>query len=361
MSPNTPDSAPRQPAGEDDLVSPRPGLGSQVVGGPPEGVWAAGTAAAEFDRPLLLTPGQDILGWIVRRASLSLLQLVAFTCVLSVLFIFVFIVKESLPFFTSAHAGDLMGGAQWHPTDKVQPVFGAWSMIVGSLYVTVGALAVAVPIGILAAVFLSDIVPFGLRQVVKPVIELLAAIPSVAYGFFAALVFAPWLESTLGLDSGKNALNCSIILAVMAIPTIVSISEDALSAVGRDLREGAYALGATRAETICLVVIPAAGRGILAAVILGMMRAVGETMLVWMASGNANQIPHPWWDITTSVRTLTATIAGEMAETAKNTTHYHALFALGLLLLVITFGLNLASDALVGRKHKAPAPARRRA
>ena len=333
---------------------------SQVAGGPAEAIaHVDAVASGVFDRPLLLTPGQDMLGWLTRRVSLALLQLVAFTCVLSVLFIFVFIVKESLPFFTSEHAGELLGSTQWHPTDKVQPVFGAWAMIFGSLYVTAGALLIAVPIGILAAVFLSDIVPFSVRQIIKPVIELLAAIPSVAYGFFAALVFAPWLQEHFGLPSGTNALNCSIILAVMAIPTIVSISEDALSAVGRDLREGSYALGATRAETIMRVIVPAAGRGILAAVILGMMRAVGETMLVWMASGNANQIPHPWWDITTSVRTLTATIAGEMAETAQNTTHYHALFALGLLLLVITFGLNLASEALVRRKRK-PAVAQKK-
>jgi len=322
-----------------------------------------GAAAADFDRPLLLTPGQDMLGWVTRQAGLRLLQLVALTCVLSVLFIFIFIIKESLPFFQSGHAWELLGSTDWSPEPPAgrQPVFGAMSMIVGSAYVTAGALVLAVPIGILSAVFLSDIVSFRMRQVIKPVIELLAAIPSVAYGFFAALVLAPWLQEHLHLSSGKNILNCSLILAVMAIPTIVSISEDALSAVGRELREGSYALGATRAETILFVVVPAAGRGILAAVILGMMRAVGETMLVWMASGNANNIPHPWYDITTSVRALTATIAGEMGETAQNTLHYHALFALGLLLLVITFGLNLASEVLVTGRRRLGRPARRKA
>jgi phosphate ABC transporter permease protein PstC len=322
-----------------------------------------GSAAADFDRPLLLTPGQDMFGWIARQAGLRLLQLVALTCVLSVLFIFIFIITESLPFFRSGHAWELLGRAEWtpEPPKGQAPVFGGLAMIAGSAYVTAGALVLAVPIGILSAVFLSDIVSFRMRQVVKPVIELLAAIPSVAYGFFAALVLAPWLEQNLHLASGKNILNCSLILAVMAIPTIVSISEDALSAVGRDLREGSYALGATRAETILFVVVPAAGRGILAAVILGMMRAVGETMLVWMASGNANNIPHPWWDITTSVRAMTATIAGEMAETAQNTIHYHALFALGLLLLVITFGLNLASEVLVTGRRRLGGPARRKA
>ncbi len=317
-------------------------------------------AATDFDRPLLLTPGQDMLGWITLRVGLTLLQFVALTCVLSVLFIFIFIVKEALPFFTSGQVGEMFSSAEWYPTSD-PAAFGVWAMILGSVYVTVGAMVIAVPLGLLAAVFLSDIVPFGIRQVVKPVIELLAAIPSVAYGFFAVLVFAPWLQDNLGVDSGKNILNCSIILAVMAVPTIVSISEDALSAAGRDLREGAYALGATRAEALCMVVIPAAGGGILSGVILGMMRAIGETMLVWMASGNANQIPHPWYDITQSVRTMTATIAGEMGETAKNTTHYHALFAIGLVLLAITFGLNLTSEALMTRGRGRPGTARRKA
>jgi len=335
--------------------------GAQLLGAAGASILTWSAAAAEFDRPLLLTPRQDLLGWIGRRVGLALLQLVALTCVLSVLFIFIFIIKEALPFFTSGHVGEMFTSAKWYPTDPTRPVFGILAMVMGSVDVTVGALVIAVPIGLLAAVFLSDIVPFGMRQVVKPVIELLAAIPSVAYGFFAALVFAPWMQDNLGVDSGKNALNCSIILAIMAIPTIVSISEDALSAVGRDLREGAFALGATRAEALCTVIIPAAGRGIIAGVILGMMRAIGETMLVWMASGNANQVIHPWYDFTQSVRTMTATIAGEMGETAKNTTHYHALFAVGLVLLAITFGLNLVSEALMARGRRPAAAGRRKA
>lgn len=309
------------------------------------------TAAADFDRPLLLTPGQDLGGWLLRRVGLGLLLVVASTCVLAVLFIFVFIIKEALPFFTAGRAGEMFTSTRWYPSAE-PPVFGAWAMVLGSVYVTLGALAIAVPIGLLAAVFLSDIVPFGLRQVIKPVIELLAAIPSVAYGFFAVLVLAPWMQEHLKLPTGTNALNASLILAAMAIPTIVSISEDALSATGRNVREGAYALGATRAEMLIGVVIPAARSGILAAVILGMMRAVGETMVVWMASGNASQIPSPWWDITQSVRTMTATIAGEMGETVKNSLHYHGLFAIGLALLAITFALNIVSESLLARSRK---------
>jgi phosphate transport system permease protein len=210
-----------------------------------------------------------------------------------------------------------------------------------------------VPLGVLAAVCLSDVLPFTLRQAVKPVIEILAAIPSVAYGFFALVVFAPFLQS-LGAASGTNALNVSIILGIMALPTVVSVSEDALQAVGRELREGSYALGATRAETILRVVIPAAGSGILAAVILGVMRAIGETMVVWMASGNAAQIPEPWFNLLEPVRTLTATIAGDMGEAdhVTGSARYHVLFAMALSLLAISFAGNLASEWISRRSLK---------
>ena len=211
---------------------------------------------------------------------------------------------------------------------------------------------VAAPLGLMAAMLLSDIVSFRVRQAVKPIIELLAAIPSVAYGFFAALVLAPFLQQHLGLPSGANALNCILMLSVMAIPTIVSVAEDSLSSAGRELREASYACGATRAETLIKVVVPAAHNGIIAAVILGMMRAIGETMLVWMASGNATQVPTPWYDLTQSVRTMTATIAGEMGETPKDSQHYFALFAVGLMLLVFSLGLNLVTEYLLARVRK---------
>jgi phosphate ABC transporter permease protein PstC len=251
-----------------------------------------------------------------------------------------------------AQVRTLFGHTGWYP-EAEPPEFGALAILVGSAYVTVGSLFLAVPLGLLASVCLSDIFPFHVRQVVKPVVELLAAIPSVAYGFFAVLVLAPWMQRHLGIPTGANTLNASVMLAVMAIPTIVSVSEDSLTALGRELREASYALGATRAETILRVVMPAARNGIFAAMILGMMRAVGETMVVWMASGNASQIPSPWWDLGRSVRTLTATIAGEMGETVKQSPHYHALFSMGLLLLVFTFLLNLASEFLLRRARGA--------
>ena len=180
-----------------------------------------------------------------------------------------------------------------------------------------------------------------MRQAVKPVIEILAAIPSVAYGFFAVLVLAPWLQKHFGFPTGTNALNASLLLSIMALPTIISVAEDSISATG-----------ATRFETMFKVVIPAGHSGIIAAIVLGMMRAIGETMVVWMASGNATQIPHPWWDLSQSVRTMTATIAGDMGETEKGSPHYRALFAIGLLLLVMTFLLNIVSEYFLTRAKK---------
>lgn len=309
-------------------------------------------AAAEFTRPLLLTPAQDWGGWLLGKLGRAALMLLTGTSVLAVGLIFVFIVREAVPFFQKFGMGQALGQTAWHPQDQYHPEFGMLALIFGSLYVTVGALVVAVPIGILTAVVLSDIVPFQVRQAVKPIIEILAAIPSVAYGFFAVLVLAPLMQNHLGLSTGTNALNSAIMLAVMAVPTIVSVAEDSLWAVGRELREGSYACGATRAETLLKVVIPAAHNGIIAAVVLGMMRAIGETMLVWMASGNACQIPSPWWDLSQSVRTMTATIAGEMGETPKGSDHYHALFAVGLLLLTFSLALNLLTEYLLHRAKR---------
>lgn len=309
-------------------------------------------AAADFNRPLLLTPAQDWGGWLLGKLGRSAILAVTGTSVLTVMLIFVFIIRQALPFFAGRGLAEPLASTAWYPQAQGHEQFGMLAFIVGSLYVTAASLLIAVPVGILAAAVLSDIVPFGVRQAVKPVIELLAAIPSVAFGFFAVLVLAPAMQTHLGLATGTNALNSSIMLAVMAIPTIVSVAEDALWSAGRELREASYACGATRAETLIKVVIPAAHSGIIAAIILGMMRAIGETMLVWMASGNATQIPSPWWDLSQSVRTMTATIAGEMGETPKDSMHYYALFAVGLMLLVFSLVLNLVSEYLLHRAKR---------
>jgi phosphate transport system permease protein len=343
---------------------------------------------------------------------------IASASMVAVLFIFAFILKDALPFFALRGAREFFLSVSWYPSGDPAE-FGARAIFVGTALVTLGAVLIAVPLGVSAAVCLSFVLPFAMRQVVKPVIEMLAAIPSVAYGFFALVVFAPllqehgtgmlavgvwlvgapivilcalvlggivsrrlegryllvgrmvtvsvivvpafWILYRLGsgllgveISSGTNALNVSIILGIMALPTVVSVSEDALQAVGRELQEGSYALGATRAETMMRVVIPAASSGILAAVILGVMRAVGETMVVWMASGNAAQIPEPWYNLLEPVRTLTATIAGDMGEAdhVTGSARYHVLFAMAFCLLAFSFAANLVSEWVMRRARR---------
>ncbi len=318
---------------------------------PKVSIFIASKPATDASQPLALTPLQDLKGFLLYHAGRMLLFFITCSSVLAVLAIFVFVIREALPFFLKFDLAEFFTSSSWYPVADT-PKFGALSLIIGSLYVTAAALVFAVPLGILAAIFLSDIVSFKIRDYIKPVIEILAAIPSVAYGFFAVLVLSPWMQSKWGFDTGTNALNASIILSIMALPTIISVAEDSISAVGVELREASYGLGATRFETIFKVIIPAAHSGIIAAVVLGMMRAIGETMVVWMASGNANQIPSPWWNLSQSVRTMTATIAGEMGETPKNSPHYWALFALGVVLLLITFVLNIISEYFLSSAKK---------
>jgi len=307
--------------------------------------------ATDLGQPLVLTALEDLRGFLLYHLGRLLLLLITCSSVLLVSLIFFFVVREAVPFLTKFSLTEFLASKSWYP--EAQPAkFGALSLIVGSLYVTIAALVFAVPTGILAAIFLSDIVSLKVRDLIKPVIEILAAIPSVAYGFFAVLVLAPWMQSRWGFTTGTNALNASIILSIMALPTIISVAEDSISAVGRELREASYALSATRFETIIKVIIPAAHSGIIAAIVLGMMRAIGETMVVWMASGNANQIPSPWWDLSQSIRTMTATIAGDMGETPKDSPHYWSLFTIGVVLLGMTFLLNIISEYFLASAKK---------
>jgi phosphate ABC transporter permease protein PstC/phosphate ABC transporter permease subunit PstA len=296
----------------------------------------------------------------VRTANFVLFAVVA---------LFVFIFYRSLPFLTSGGINRLVEAftsRQWFPNAE-PPVFGMLSLFYGSAVVTVIAMLFAVPVGIFSAVVLSDLVPFSIRQLFKPVIELLAAIPSVAFGFFAIKIVAPQLQESFGFTSGTNALNAALILAVMAVPTIVSVAEDAISGVGRELREASYSLGATRAETILQVVLPASWSGIAAAVILGTMRAVGETMVVWMAAGNAANMPSAWYRVDQiisglggAVRTMTATIAGDIGETPADSLHRSALFTVGLILLVFTFAMNLLTEWITNRNKNSKNPVIRR-
>jgi phosphate transport system permease protein len=239
-------------------------------------------------------------------------------------------------------------GTAWYPTAEPAPQFGILSLILGSLLVTLGAIVVALPVGLAGAVYLSEVAHPAIRTWLKPTIEILAGIPSVVFGFFGLVVLVPFIQRLFHLDVGETALAGIIMLAVMALPTVVSVSEDAINAVPRSYREASLALGATRWQTIARVVVPAALSGITAAAMLGVGRAVGETMVVLMVTGNAAQIPT---SLLVPVRTLTATIAAELGEAPQGGIHYEALFAIGIVLFVITFMINLVAD-IVGSRYR---------
>ncbi len=255
-----------------------------------------------------------------------------------------FVLREALPVFRFVSPAEFLG-PRWYPTSE-PPAFGAMPMIAATLLVTVGALVVAIPLGFAAAGFVAEVTPPALRDVAKSLLELLAAIPSVVYGFLGLTVLAPFVQRAFGLATGQNALTASLILGLMALPTVASLAEDALAAVPKAHREAALALGASRWETTWRVVFPSAFSGLFSAAVLGMGRAVGETMAVLMVAGNS---PALTWSILRPVRTLTAGIALEMAEAPQGGAHYHALFALGAILLLITLATNGLAEWLCGR------------
>jgi len=261
--------------------------------------------------------------------------------------IVIFLFMEGLPIFLVTSLKDFLFGVEWYPTYD-PPDFGIGALIVGSFAVTLGATVIAVPLGILSAVYIYEIAPGPVKEVFKPVVELLAGLPSVVLGFFGMAVIAPWMQETFDLPTGLNIANASLVLAFMAIPTISSISEDALYAVPQEFKEASYALGATKFETITRVIVPAALSGISTAVILGMARAIGETMVVLMVAGGAAMIPESIFD---SVRPMPASIAAEMGEAPFRSDHYHALFATGIVLFFLTLGFNLIAD-YVSNKFK---------
>jgi len=261
--------------------------------------------------------------------------------------IIVFLFREGLPIFREVSVREFLFGREWYPTYS-PPSYGIWPLIVGSLVVTFFSSLVAVPLGVLSAVYISEIAPPAIKEILKSIIELLAGLPSVVLGFFGMVIVAPWLQDTFDLPTGLNIVNASVILAVMAVPTISSISEDALYAVPQDFKEASYALGATKFETIARIIIPAALSGISTAVILGMARAIGETMVVLMVAGGAAAIPESVFD---SVRPMPASIAAEMGEAPFRSGHYHALFATGIVLFFMTLAFNLVVD-YIAQKFK---------
>jgi len=259
--------------------------------------------------------------------------------------IFIFLLKEGISVFREIAPGAFLGGKFWYPVSD-PPKLGILPLILGSLLVTAGAIVLAVPLGIAAAFYIAEVAPRRLRDILKSIIEILAAIPSVVLGFIGMITLVPYIKNIFGLPTGLTAAAGSIMLAFMALPTIISISEDAINAVPREYKEGALALGATHWQTLYRVIIHGALPGIIAAAMLGIGRVFGETMAVMMVTGNAAVIPK---SLLRPVRTLTATIAAEMGEAVRGSSHYSALFAIGIVLFLISFAINVTADAFLNR------------
>ncbi len=279
------------------------------------------------------------------RITESCLRFTAWLCIFFIASILYFLVKESGGVFFS----DIftITGKFWRPISE-PPDFGVWVLLAGSLAVTLTASLIAVPLGICAAIFIGELIPEKFREFLKVIVEFLAAIPSVVIGFLGMIILAPYIRETFDLKTGLTAFSAAVMLAWMAMPTIVSLTEDALRSVPDSLRDGALALGATKWQMITRVLLPTAKPGILAATMLGVGRVIGETMAVLMISGNSARIPS---SIMEPVRTLTATIAAEMGETVKGDEHYQALFGLGVVLFIITLLINTAADRFVNKKY----------
>jgi len=278
----------------------------------------------------------------------SIFFIAAFFGVIIIFSILFFLLRETYPLPTDIW--DFLSGSRWSPTESLQ--YGTYPLIIGTLLVTFGAMVLAIPISIGGALFISEIATPRARSIIKPTIELLAGIPSVVYGFFGLILLTTWIKDFFGVPTGETWLAGSIILGIMAIPTITTVAEDALKAVPREYKEGSLAMGATRWQTISKVVVPSALSGITAAIILGIGRAVGETMAILMVCGNAAIIPTPLWNIFSPIRTLTSTLGIETGEVPVGGPHYHALFGVAVLLLTITFLINMGAVYLLGRLQK---------
>jgi phosphate transport system permease protein len=261
--------------------------------------------------------------------------------------IFILLLKNALPAFKEVSLMHFLTKPIWNPDAYDQPTYGLLPMLVSTMMVTLGSLVVAIPLGVGTAAYLSDVASPRVREIAKPFVEILAGIPSVVVGFLGIVLLGPVISKLTGTYNGLNALNGSILLAVMALPTIISLSEDALASVPKSYEEASLALGANRWDTVVKVKIPAAASGILAACMLGMGRAIGETMTVLMATGNAAEFPRGFLG---PVKTMTSTIAIELGEVAYYTTHFHMLFTVGLILFLITFIINLCAD-IIFHKH----------
>ena len=330
--------------GENEIASPSP----TPARGSTTGVEAPGP------KPPLRNPAGDTsVSRRPRRASLSILcerliESLIHVCGISSIFfvfaIFFFVFREGAPVLGKLDLQKFLFTPYWYPTSLGQPRYGVGALIVGTFSVTVLAMLIAIPFGLGAAIFVSEFCGQKMKEALKIIIEVLAAIPSVVWGFIGLTVMNVTIQKVFNVQVGLNVLNASILLALMSVPIMVSIGEDSLKAVPDSYREAALALGCTRWQLVRRVLLPAAKNGLLAAVLLGVGRAVGETMAVLMATGHSVNIPHSIFD---SVRTLTATIAAELGETAQGSDHYRVLFVIGMLLFSITFVVNLSADLIV--------------
>lgn len=275
--------------------------------------------------------GMNITFFCIATASITILFMIS-----------VFLFMEGLPIFKVVSVKDFIFGQYWYPTAD-PPDFGIYPLIFGSIVVTVMASIVAIPLGVMTAIYLAEIASAKVREIVKPIVELLAALPSVVIGFFGMVIVAPFLQNIFDIPTGLNIFNASLMLGFMSVPTICSISEDAIYSVPTNLKEASLALGATQLETIIKVILPASISGISTAIILGMSRAIGETMVVLMVAGGAAMVPTSIFD---PARPLPASIAAEMAEAPFRGNHYYALFATGIVLFIFTLIFNIIAEQI---------------
>lgn len=290
--------------------------------------------------------GREIMAKIKEKLIEYFLGLNAISLIVILLLIFAFIASTGFRFFEGVSPLDFFLEGEWNPTAYGAPEWGMLNLLLGTIFIAVGALGFAVPLGIASAIFLSKLADDRIRNILKPAFEMIAAIPSVVLGLFGLLFLVPIITGLLGISSGLNAFTASLLVGFMALPTIISISEDALSAVPRSYEEASYALGATKWETIKKVSVPAAESGIVASLMLGFGRVIGETMVVLMIAGNAKGLPTSFLD---PVRPMTANIAIEAQEVVQGSLHYQGLFMIGTVLFILTFGVNTLADWIIHR------------
>lgn len=282
------------------------------------------------------------------RVITSVIRITGYSSILFVLLILVFLLREGLPALGSTPLSSIFS-TRWYP---IEEYYGVLPLILGSLLVTITAMVIALPFGIGTALFLSEVAPRWLREILKPIVEILAGIPSVVLGFIGILVFVPTFRKFLDLPTGLTAFTGAVLLALISIPTIVSVAEDSLNTVPGSYRQASLALGATRWQTIWHVTLPAAKTGVLTALMLGVGRSMGETMAVMMVTGNAPVMPAGLSAFIAPVRTMTATIASEMGEVATGSQHYQVLFLIGILLFLLSLVINISASLVSTKSRK---------